>query len=90
MAFRSLSSRCFARLAALHLVLYGALLAWSGGVPYVFDNNESFSILHTLRTCISFRCPTAWGSRMSPLAQTQKPTLLSVPIKGTFRERLRL
>ena len=45
MAFRSLSSRCLALLIALHLVLYGGLLIWSGGVPYVFDNNESFSSL---------------------------------------------
>ena len=57
----SLSSRCCALLAALHLVLYGALLAWSGGVPYVFDNNESFSSLIHARNLYQFPLSDSMG-----------------------------
>lgn len=61
MAHRSLSIRLFALVAALHLALYGALLAWSGGVPYVFDNNESFSILHHAKNLYQFPVSDSMG-----------------------------
>jgi hypothetical protein len=37
--------RCLLAVLAAYVLGYGALLLWTGGLPYVLDNNESFSSL---------------------------------------------
>ncbi|RMF09324.1 MAG: hypothetical protein D6763_07920, partial [Alphaproteobacteria bacterium] len=58
-------------LLAIYFVLYGALLVASDFVPYVFDNNESFSNLNHARNLITFGVAKSIGladEAVSPFA----------------------
>jgi hypothetical protein len=61
LSLRTPYSRCLAVLALCYAIIYGWLLARTGGMPYVMDNNETFSALWHASNLLDFGAGKTFG-----------------------------
>lgn len=72
-------------LIAVYAVLYGAMLVATDFVPYVLDNNESFSNLNHARNLIEFGAAKSFGLADEAVSPHRARSCVSIDSRGRKR-----
>lgn len=72
-------------LIAVYAVLYGAMLVATDFVPYVLDNNESFSSLNHARNLIEFGAAKSFGLADEAVSPHRARSCVSIDSRGRKR-----